>query len=176
MDYARVVEAIAGFLEREGAPLAVAGGFALHAYGWSRATNDIDFVTDAACRERLVAFLESLGYETLHSSPGFSNHLHAESVMGRVDVIYVDGETAKRLFATRGASLRFGSREVAVPRAEHVIAMKVHAMKHDPRRTFQDMADIRFLLGLPGIDEQEIRGYFEKAGLAGRFDEIKRTL
>ena len=52
--------------------------------------------------------------------------------------------------------------------------MKVHAMKHDPARTLQELADIRLLLGLPGVDEDEVRGYFERAGLRDRFDALKR--
>jgi len=31
-------------------------------------------------------------------------------------------------------------------------------------------------MGLDGIDEQEIRGYFERAGLLERYHEIKRLL
>ncbi len=176
MDFAKVADAITGFLEREGSPFALAGAFALHAYGLSRATCDIDFVTDSAVRDRLVAFLESLGYETLHASSGYSNHLHPDPAWGRVDFIYVSGETARLLFAARGATLRFGRHEMPVPRAEHLAAMKVHAMKNDPGRALQEMADIRFLLKLPGIDEEEVRGYFEKAGLREQYDEIKRSL
>jgi hypothetical protein len=47
-------------------------------------------------------------------------------------------------------------------------------MKNAPSRTLQEMADIRFLLGLSGVDEKEIRGYFERSGLKDRYDEIKR--
>ena len=176
MDFAKVVDAIAGFLEREDAPLALAGAFALHAYGLSRATSDMDFVTESGVRERLVAFLESLGYETLHTSVGYSNHLHPDPTMGRVGVIYVGGEKSKILFSQRGATLRFGQRELPVPRAEHLAAMKVHAMKNDPGRELQEMADIQFLLHLPGIDREEVRGYFQKAGLGDRYDEIARSL
>jgi hypothetical protein len=176
LDFASVVDTVAGFLEREGRPVALAGGFALHAYGLSRATFDLDFVTEAAARERLVAFLESLGYETLHSSEGYSNHLHRDPSMGRVDFVYVAGDTSRRLFASPGTSLRIGGRAVPVPRAEHLAAMKVHAMKNDPGRTLQEMADLGFLLGIPGVDRDEIRGYFEKAGLRERYDEIERTL
>ncbi|MBZ5640152.1 MAG: hypothetical protein LAO51_15505 [Acidobacteriia bacterium] len=176
MDFAKVVDAIAGFLEREGAPCALAGAFALHAYGLSRATFDLDFVTESAVRERLVAFLESLGYETLHASKGYSNHLHPDPAMGRVDFIYVTGESSKLLFGGRGATLRFGGRELSVPRAEHIVAMKVHAMKNDPGRALREMADIGFLLKLPGIDEEEVRGYFEKAGMREKYDEIRRSL
>jgi hypothetical protein len=176
VDFSRVIEEIASFLGREKVRFALAGAFALHAYGLSRATSDLDFVTEASVRERLVAFLESLGYETLHSSPGYSNHLHPKTEMGRVDLIYVDGETARRLFKTPGASLRLGGHDLNVPRVEHLAAMKVHAMKNDPGRALQEMSDIRFLLGLEGVDEEEIREYFEKAGLREKFDEIKRSI
>ena len=63
---------------------------------------------------------------------------------------------------------------VPVPRPEHLITMKVHAMKNDPSRTLRDMADIQFLLSLPGIDEAEVRAYFEQSGLLERYRDIKR--
>ena len=63
-----------------------------------------------------------------------------------------------------------------MPRAEHLAAMKVQAIKNDPSRTFKELADLQFLLGLPGVDEAEMRGYFEKHGLLGRFDELKKNL
>lgn len=133
-------------------------------------------MTDSGVRERLTAFLESLGYETLHTSPGYSNHLHMDPALGRLDFIYVSAETSTRLFAAPGTALHFGNRELRVPRAEHLAAMKVHAMKNDPGRSLQEMADIRFLLQLPGIDVEEIQEYFEKAGLAEKYDEIKRSI
>jgi len=176
MDFSKVVDTITEYLEGEGISFALAGAFALQAYGLSRATVDLDFVVDAAARERLVGYLESLGYETLHKSVGFSNHLHSDPSLGRVDFIYVSGETSRRIFAGKGGVLRFGERELPVPRPEHLIAMKVHAMKNDPGRSLQEMADIRFLLQRPGVDENEVREYFEKAGLGDRYDEIRRTL
>jgi hypothetical protein len=176
VDFSKVIDEVAGFLAREKVRFALAGAFALHAYGLSRATSDLDFVTEASVRARLVAFLESLGYETLHSSPGYSNHLHPRSEMGRLDLIYVDGETARMLFESPGASLRLGGHELSVPRPEHLAAMKIHAMKNDPGRALQEMADIRFLLQVDGVDEGEIREYFENAGLREKFDEIKRSI
>jgi len=176
VDFSRVVDAVASFLARENTKFAVAGAFALHAYGLSRATSDLDFVTEAAIRERLVDHLESLGYETLYVSSGYSNHLHPDTEMGRVDLIYVDGETARQMLGAPGAKLHLGNHDLPVPRAEHLAAMKVHAMKNDPGRALQEMADIRFLLQLDGVNEAEIRHYFEKADLGDRFDEIKRSL
>jgi hypothetical protein len=63
-----------------------------------------------------------------------------------------------------------------VPRPEHLAAMKVHAMKNDPERSLQEMADIRFLLTLPGVDRDAVRERFERAGLADRYREIEATL
>ena len=47
-------------------------------------------------------------------------------------------------------------------------------MKNDPRRTLGEMEDIRFILTLPGIDEAKSRGYFERADLRDRYDDLKR--
>jgi hypothetical protein len=176
VDFSRVISEIAGFLNREDARFGIAGAFALHAYGLSRATIDLDFVTETRVRDRVVAFLESLGYETLYASRGYSNHLHSDPDLGRVDLIYVDGETARRLFESPGASLRLGGHDLVVPRPEHLAAMKIHAMKNDPGRSLQEMADIRYLLQLEGVDDQEIQEYFEKAGLKEKYDEIKRSI
>jgi hypothetical protein len=119
--------------------------------------------------------MESLGYETLHVSTGFSNHLHSDLGMGRVDYVYVSGPTERLLFETAKTTLRFGEISVPVPRAEHLAALKIHAMKNDPLRTLQEMADIQFLLQLPGINEAEIRGYFDKSGLLEKYHELKKT-
>jgi hypothetical protein len=53
--------------------------------------------------------------------------------------------------------------------------MKVVAMKNDPSRKFQDMADVRFLLSLPGIDREAVRAQFAKHGLQELFHEIEAS-
>jgi hypothetical protein len=174
VDFRRVLETLMAFFERERIRFAVVGAFGLAAYGRARATADLDVATERQVQARLVAFLESLGYETLHVSEGYSNHLHRDPVLGRVDMIYVGGDTGRQLFDGCRALLHLGDRAVPVPRAEHLAAMKVHAMKNDPSRTLQELADIRFLLTLPEVDEAEVRGYFARAGLDERFDELKR--
>jgi hypothetical protein len=70
--------------------VAVIGGLGLVGHGVTRATVDLDLVTEAAAQDHLVAFLESQGYETLHRSAGYSNHLHENPERGRVDFVYLD--------------------------------------------------------------------------------------
>lgn len=174
LDFSRVLDTIGDFFERTGFRYAVIGAFALHAYGLSRGTFDLDVVTQSEAQPQVIAFLESLGYETLHRSAGYSNHLHGLAALGRVDVVYVAGETSERLFRSCRSMTVPEGRSVPVPRPEHLAAMKVHAIKNDPERSLRDLDDIRFLLGLPGVDEDEIREYFERAGLRERFDDLKR--
>ena len=60
--------------------------------------------------------------------------------------------TADRLF--EDASLRITAGDVQAPviKSEHLIAMKVQAIKNAPRRVSIDVPDIEFLLTLPGIE------------------------
>ena len=173
MDFAKVLGTLASFFGREGYRYAAIGAFGLHAYDLAQATLDLDLATESAAQPKLVAFLESLGYETLYRSAGYSNHVHALADLGRLDFVYVDSETGRLLFRG-GATLQLGEHRVPVPRPEHLIAMKVHAMKNDPSRTLREMADIQFLLSLPSIDEAEVHAYFEQSGLLDRYLEIKR--
>ncbi len=69
-----------------------------------------------------------------------------------------------------------GGRELPLPKPEHLATLKVAAMKNDPGRTFQDLADIRFLLQLPEVDRAEVRGHFGRHGLEGRFDDLEKNL
>lgn len=177
MDFVRAFDLVASFLEgRGGARLAVVGGLGLHGHGVTRATVDLDLVTETFVQADLVAFLESQGYETLHRSAGYSNHFHPEPALGRLDFVYVEPETADPLFAGCAPRLHLGKREALVPRAEHLAAMKIHAIKNDPLREVSDLADLQALLRLPQVDRSLIRGYFERAGLLDRYHALERTL
>jgi hypothetical protein len=173
VDFGKVLDTLLGFLEREGIPAAVVGAFGLQAHGLARATLDLDLAVPAEAQPRIVEFLESLGYETLHRSPGYSNHLHPLADLGRVDLVYLHGETSRRLFAAC-QTFPLGARQVRVPRREHLVAMKVQAMANDPGRMLRELADIAFLLDTPGVDEAEVRAYFERAGLLDRYHDLQR--
>jgi Nucleotidyl transferase AbiEii toxin, Type IV TA system len=171
MDFPWVLGRIATHVEAGGHRLVLAGGLAMQALGSGRATQDLDLVTDTEVREGLVGFMESLGYETLYRSLAFSNHVHRDSRLGRVDFIYVDPHTAQRLIGDARSVEWFGQ-QVLVPSAEHMIAMKVHAVKNDRTRDLRELADIRFLLERDGVDRARVRGYFEAAGLWEKYGEL----
>ena len=173
MDFDRALREIGRFLDERQVPWAVIGGLGLAALGFPRATLDLDIVVPTTVQDDLIAYLEREGFLTLHRSAGYSNHRHEDPVRGRVDVVYVRGETAEKLFSSTVEVA--GPREdpLRVPKPEHLIAMKVLAIKNDPERALQDLADIRLLLGLPGVDAEEVRATFARHGLAERFDELR---
>ncbi len=172
MNLKAVLTNLIRFFAREEIDFALIGAFALKAYGYMRATQDVDFLVRGKDQEKIGQFLETLGYETLYRSKGFSNHLHQLAGLGRIDFVYVEGETAEIIFSGTRDLLVLEDLSIPVVRPEHLIALKVFALKNDPKRSFREMADIQHLLELPGIDRDEVRGYFEKFGQLERFDEL----
>lgn len=172
VDFATELRAVQDFLDAQGFRSAVIGGVALAAYGHPRMTLDLDVVTESRAQASVVAFMESRGFTTLHRSSGYSNHRHPERSHGRVDFMYVQGRTSELLFDAVRHLPGPGGVTIAVPRPEHLIAMKVQAMKDAPDRTWQDLVDIGYLLGLPGVDREEARGYFFKAGIERKWEEL----
>lgn len=173
VDFAAELNTIRAFLLDGKFRVAVIGGVALGAYGNPRLTLDLDVATDAAAQDALITFMESQGFTTLHRSPGYSNHRHASR--GRVDFMYVRDHTADQLFGSTTELPGPGGRPIPVPRPEHLIAMKVQAMRDAPERGLQDLVDIAYLLQVDGVDLEEARGYFVRAGLEERWHELTRT-
>ena len=172
VDFARELDLVEAFLAKGRFRTAVIGGVALTAYGHPRMTLDLDVVTEAAAQDALIAFMESQGFATLHRSSGYSNHRHPDRNRGRVDFMYVRGKTADTLFASTKTLPGPGSRSILVPKPEHLIAMKVQAMKDAPERTWQDLVDIAYLFSLDGVNRDEVRQYFEAAGLLDKWHEL----
>ncbi|MEP0775760.1 MAG: hypothetical protein HRF46_15540 [Acidobacteriota bacterium] len=176
MDFARVIGLLVPVLDRHRVRWALCGGLALAAYGMGRTTFDVDLVADASGAEGVIAELERLGYETVHRSAGYSNHFHPDPALGRVDVVWVRGSTADTLFAQARPVPGPDGKPLLLPRPEHLAAMKAAAMASDPSRLYQDLADLRFLLTLPGVNRDEVRAHMARRGLESRYDELLATL
>jgi len=172
MDVSRVLDLVRPFFESQAEPYALVGGLALLAYGAPRATFDVDLLARRGTQDDLVAFLAARGFTTLSIQPGFSNHQHSDPALGRVDVIYVSGTTADAVFAGCTRKAITAAIQAPVPRPEHLVAMKAQAFAKDGTR-YSDLADLQFLLSLPGLDPAEARGYFESAGLPEYFDRLR---
>jgi hypothetical protein len=159
------------FCEREKIEYALIGAFAMQAHGYIRATRDIDFVVRLKSQTRIIPYLESLGFETLHRSDGYSNHLHPIGSL-RVDFVYVDDATAEEIFKETKQTMIFKNISVPVVKAEHLVKMKLWAAKNAPERLLHELADIKELVKAAHIDKALIKQLFEKQGLGDRVSEV----
>lgn len=175
MDFGRVVPLLVEAFDRAEIRFAVIGGLALAAYGLHRTTLDADFVVELESQEAAVALLSELGYECLHRSSAFSNHLHPDPTMGRVDLMYVPEPTAQKIFTHCQRRRLPRDLEANVASPEHLAAMKALALASNPTR-FRDLEDVLFLLKIEGVDRDEIRSQFERRNLGEKFRELERLL
>lgn len=159
------------FFNRENLEYAVIGAFALYAYGYTRATRDVDFITRIEYQDKIIGYLESLGFETLNRSEGFSNHLHSVDIV-RIDLVYVSGETADIVFGSTKKRHVFENFELPVVSPEHLVALKLFAIQNDHGRKYKEFADIKEILRLTNVNNDSIRKYFKKYNLEEYYDEI----
>jgi hypothetical protein len=175
MDFAAVLRMFAEFFERERIRYAVVGGVAVTAWGRVRSTKDLDFAIDGEQQERVVAFAESLGYETLFVSHGFSNHAHSNPVFGRVDLMYLRGQTADKVFGMTVEKPLLDDRSLPVASAEHLAMMKGLAMHEDENRVRYEGEDVRVLLKAEGVDIEAVREYYRHLGMLDFIDAILKA-
>ena len=176
MEFASVLKRVGAQLESVGADWAVVGGLALAVHGAGRVTTDVDIAVERWAQGALVEFLESVGYETLHVSEGYSNHAHEDPAMGRLDVVYVDASTADDLLGGAATFEIFPGVRAKVPCAEHLVAMKVLAAKNDPGRRLQEMADIVALLRAKELGADSVRRYFERHDSIDTWEQVRDSL
>jgi methyl coenzyme M reductase beta subunit len=175
MQFDVVLRTFSDYFEREKVRYAVIGGLAVYAWGRLRPTKDADFAVDQANSKRVVTFAESLGYETLQMTSGFSNHLHTDPTFGRVDFMYLDPATAEKVFGAAVTKVILEGTESNVASPEHLAMMKALAMKNYPHRALFEGEDVRTLLNVPGVDRDAVRDYFRRHGMLDLFDAIDKT-
>lgn len=175
MGLKEVFNTVTDFFEREHCEYAVIGAFALHAYGYVRATMDIDFVTLIQNQNKIRNYLESLGFETTHCSVAFSNHVHPVGTL-QVDIMYVDGKTGTEIFSSISKCAIFKDAKVPVVAPEHLLAMKLFSASSDPGRTLKDLADVRELIKNTSMNKDYIEKTFTKYGLMEYYGHITREL
>lgn len=175
MQFDAVLRRFSEFFEREGTRYCVVGGLAMQAWGHSRFTKDVDLAVARSDQARVIAFAESIGYESFFVSAGFSNHDHRDPRYGRIDFMYPDDLTAARMFEASVRRLVVGGLEAPVASAQHLAMMKGLAMKENPARIPYEAEDVSHLLRLPEVDHSAVRDYYAKIGMLELFNVIEKA-
>ncbi len=170
MNFRKVFETLVSFFEKKDIDYALIGAFALMAYGYARFTRDVDFIVRKEDKGQIIAFIESLGYETVYVSEGFSNHVHPISSLGRIDFLYISESTAHKIFSEVRRLKLFKNINLPVASPEHIVALKVFAIKNDPERLHSEMADIKALVDMNIVSEDTVKRYFKKWNLVDLYE------
>lgn len=146
------LDEVARLAATEGLDFLVCGGHAVNAYQVIRKTGDLDLVVrerDAAqWRARLVA----LGYAVFHADAAFIQLSPPTATGWPVDLLVVDDGTLDAM-KRAARSVTFGTITCLVPSVEHLIAMKLHALRFSgDARMLKDAVDVVELAAANGID------------------------
>ena len=162
---------IAGALDGYGVRHALAGGMAMAAHGFPRATKDLDFLIAKADSERADRALRAIGFEPASEARGFVRYLRRPSAALPELTEWADLLLASRpiglsiLAQAQADPVRWEEMTLPVVAPEGLVLMKLLAHAEDPRR-LTDLVDVATLLqAFPDrIDPARLR---EEAGRLG---------
>jgi len=138
--------------KQTGSTLILIGGQAVGVRGYQRVTLDVDFMITEADYEKLKPAMCAAGYQEV-TRTAVAAKLRAESEnLVDVDFMFVDTDTFSGIQSESEAET-FQEASFLVPKPEHLIALKLHAIKQQPIvRELKDLNDIVELVKANHLD------------------------
>ncbi|HVU26559.1 MAG TPA: nucleotidyl transferase AbiEii/AbiGii toxin family protein [Verrucomicrobiae bacterium] len=156
----------------------VIGGLAVNYYGYSRDTADLDFFISQSERAEWMKMLADFGYAGYHDGGNFIQYAALDQNAWPVDLMLVQEKTFAPIFDASCAAEFFGI-ETKVPSLEHLIALKLHALKNTRMNRFlKDFLDVENLIFINQLDikSPKMRDLFDKYGTQDLYEKISRSL
>ena len=163
---------------RLGLAYLIIGGHAINAYGEPRATLDVDLVVRKDDRAGWSTLLEAEGFRPYREEGSFAQFSPPYGVPWRLDLMLVNSETFGKLTASAQTVKCFGI-ETRVPSPEHLVAMKLHAIRHGPAERFEkDFGDILTLArnGKVIPESGSLKEIFERYGTSTLYEQFRAKL
>ncbi len=131
----------------------VVGGWAINLLGMPRTTLDFDFMIFEEEFDELALSLQKLGYKQIIKTTLYARFKSDENnILPYIDCLFADEGTYSKIVSAGKKVDIFGT-EFILPTALHIIAMKLHAVKHGEKHRFaKDYNDILALIEIHFID------------------------
>jgi hypothetical protein len=158
-------------------PFLVIGGHAVIAHGYPRFTKDLDLLVRRTDRDQWLDLLNRLGFELWQDGGVFLQFKTEQSEVWPVDLMLVNDQTFAKLSET-SCEKSFAKTSARVPSVEHLLALKVHALKSVPEhRVLRDLDDVLRLVELHKIDVSApgFRDIFVRYGNMEIYERIARA-
>lgn len=155
----------------------VIGGYAVAAHGHARATFDVDFLVRRTDQEAWFDRLTAAGLSRFGHTVNFAQFTQPAGGDG-LDLMFVDDKTFTRLQES-SESRDFGPSRARVPCLDHLLALKLHALKQTlAHRTAKDADDVEMLVRRNGLDLRDPRyeRLFLQHGTREIYDTFLRIL
>lgn len=156
----------------------VIGGLAVNHYGYARETGDLDFFVSQNDRDGWIKLLKDFGYSDCNDGGNFIQFNPPAQNAWPVDLMLVQEKTFAPIFAASREAVFFEV-QTRVPSLEHLIALKLHALKNTRMTRFlKDFLDVEYLIRINRLDirSQNLRGLFEKYGTPDLYEKISQSL
>jgi predicted nucleotidyltransferase len=125
-------------------PVLLIGGFAVNFYKISRQTADVDFLIDKNEYHRVKIILTEAGYEEIHYEKLFARFSNKSDQLHFLDIdfMFVNYGTLEEMINNE-KEVNIAKCNFTVPSLNHLIALKLHSIKHNPeQREYNDLLDI----------------------------------
>lgn len=146
-----ILRSISLYTESKNMPFVLIGGHAINVYGLPRQTGDIDLLVPLRDKEHWQVLLSKLKYSVFQSSDNFLRSKSETLAAWPIDLMFVDPQSFEKIYSA--AILKSDELyDVKVVSAEHLIMLKIHALKtYQEHRWAKDYNDLLFLLEMEDI-------------------------
>lgn len=156
----------------------VIGGHAVNFYCEPRATLDVDFLVRRSDESKWRELLAAEGFKVFNDQQAFLQFSPPYGIEWRLDLMLVNDSTFTKLLAGARSEQLLGIRTL-IPRPEHLIALKLHALKHGHQERFEkDFGDVITLTRNSGLDpkSESFRQLFDQFGTHELYERVLQRL
>jgi len=140
--------------QRRGLRFILVGGHAVNLHGYARSTTDLDILVCKDDREAWLSAAAELGYALSRDGLTFLQLRTPEPPGWPLDLMLVGRGTFEGM-AQAAQPMRLFDEEVLVASLSHLLALKLHALKHtNVGRVLKDYEDV---LNLAAINQMDLR-------------------
>ena len=178
MDNRSVFNLISDLTHKEGVSCVLIGGFAVNHYKVTRQTADVDFLITKEDFKKIFNFLEEAGYKKGLFQENFAQLKSNRLSLMDIDFMFIDQETLTKII-NEGELLKIVGQKFIVPSLDHLIALKLHSIKYNPKiRLSRDFPDIINLIRINevNIKDKKFKELCLKYGTEDIYQKILETL
>lgn len=159
-------------------PFLVVGGHAVNLYGYARETADLDFLVCLDDRPSWITLFADIGYHIFNDAMNFVQLASEKESAWPVDLMFVRAATFEPMLAASRVVEFYGTTS-RIPTLEHLIALKLHALKNTrPHRFLKDFLDVENLMRINHLEikSENTRRLFEKYATLELYEKMSAAL